>query len=137
MKYPQRRLYENNRLGYLLMLVFIAGNALYAVIALNRMPATNAVGLLVMVTIALFLLGFLTAVKVRAYSRRWSYGALLIALFQTVRAVVALSASSAQMVVPTTVFLLGSAVACLVAGVASTISARERLRTLRSMERPV
>ena len=134
MKHPQRRLYENNRLGYLLMLGFIGGNALYAVIALNRMPATNAVGLLVMATIALFLLGFLTAVKVRTYSLGWSYGALLIGLFQTVRSVVALSASSGQMVVPTTLFLLGSAVACLVAGAVSTISARERLRTLRGME---
>ena len=67
------------------MLLCIVGNGLYAVTALNRMDATSDVGLIVMVTIVLFLLGFLTAVKIRAYSIQWSVGALLIGVFQTAR----------------------------------------------------
>ena len=134
MKHPKRRLYEKNSAPYGLMLLFIVGNGLYAVTALNRMDATSDVGLIVMVTIVLFLLGFLTAVKIRAYSIQWSVGALLIGVFQTARFFVALSDATEEMILPTVLYLLGSGIACVVAGAWSTVGARQRELTIRGIE---
>lgn len=82
MKNPERMLYQNNNKGYLLVIAFIVFNTIYTVFVLNAMDKDRGIGIFVMLTIALLLLGFLTAIKVRTYSLPWSIAALVMGLFQ-------------------------------------------------------
>ncbi len=81
----ERKLYESNRSGFVLMLLHIVLNVIFTIYVLNSMATNFEIGIFIMITIALLLLGFLTAVKVQNYSMTWGYVAIIIGLFQFVR----------------------------------------------------
>jgi len=78
----QRRLYEKNKIGYVLVLFHIVLNVFYSINTIKHMDTSYDVGIFIMITIMLLLVGFLTAVKVQNYSMVWSMVAIIIGLFQ-------------------------------------------------------
>ena len=85
MKNNERLLYQNNNIGYLLIIGFVALNTFYTIFILNNMERDSSVGVFVMLTILLMLMGFLMAIKVKTYSILWSVFALIVGTFQIFR----------------------------------------------------
>ncbi len=81
----ERMLYQNNSIGYLLVIGFVALNTYYTIFILNAMEKNSGVGVFVMLTILLMLLGFLMAIKVKIYSMIWSIISIIVGLFQITR----------------------------------------------------
>ncbi|WP_245587882.1 ABC transporter ATP-binding protein [Acholeplasma granularum] len=85
MKRPARMLYQPNKIGYYLMLIFIIANLVYTIQSLETMATTLFLGTDTMINIAILLAGFLASAKIKVYDKRWSYIAIGFALFQIVR----------------------------------------------------
>src|SRR5690554_5550591 len=85
MKRPARMLYQPNKIGYYLMLIFIIANLVYTIQSLETMATTLFLGTDTMINIAILLAGFLASAKIKVYDKRWSYIAFGFALFQIVR----------------------------------------------------
>lgn len=131
---PERRLYQNNFTGYLLILLYIAICAAHSIFLLNAMEINENLGVIVMLTIVLLLLGFLAAVKVRVYSLGWSYGAIAIGVFQFVRLFFNTGDLSGSPFLIVSILLISSASACITGGVVSAIACKKRDRSLHGGE---
>ncbi len=126
MKRTERLLYQKNKPAQLLVLLFIAGNALYSIFVLNSLPKNIEIGFLVILTIFLLLFGFLVAVKVSTYSAFWSYGAMVLGAFQISRLLFTnhlLEGSTATIM---NIVLVVSGLACIGGGVFSLLRTKQR-----------
>lgn len=85
MSTSEKRLYLENSTSQSLVLLYIGFNTIFTIFYVNQMPVTSDLGRFVMVNIALSLLAFLMAVRQKAYSIRWSYIGIGMALFQLLR----------------------------------------------------
>lgn len=85
MKQYEKRLYQNNVLGYNLVIGFIILNTIYSILTLKNMVLNYKIGIFVMTNIILSLVSFLAAVKVKNYSILWSYSTFGIGIFQAIR----------------------------------------------------
>jgi hypothetical protein len=85
MKQDEKKLYQNNILGYNLVMGFIILNTIYTIFTLKSMELNYNIGIFIMLNIVLSLLSFLDAVKVKSYSIMWSYITFFIGIFQILR----------------------------------------------------
>lgn len=111
-----------------MIIAFIALNTVYTVFVLNAMDKDRGIGIFVMLTIALLLLGFLTAIKVRIYSLPWSIFALAMGFFQFSRlffTTVNLEETHAFLL---NLILILSSVICVAGGLLSVIYTAKRNR---------
>ncbi|MDC7242354.1 MAG: hypothetical protein PQJ50_18515 [Spirochaetales bacterium] len=115
----ERLRFEKNRTPYLLILLFIGLNTLYSILILNAMAAVASLGVFVILTIVLLLLGFLVAVKVHMYSISWSYGAIVLGIFQISRILFTTNNLEGMTAVLMNGVLLSSGVLCAAAGLIS------------------
>lgn len=81
----EKKLYQKNKLGRSFVIFFILFNVAYSIFVLNHMDINYDIGLFIMTTILLLLVGFLTSVKVEAYSLLWSVVAGALGVFQFTR----------------------------------------------------
>lgn len=119
MKTEERLLYQKNKLGNLLILLSIALNVVYSIFILNNMTVDFKLGIFVMITILLLLIGFLTGVKVQAYSKQWSIVAVILGLFQCTRILFTESTLEGNMLLLMTVVLITSGLVCILGGIVS------------------
>lgn len=115
----ERLLYQNNNLGYFLILGFIVLNTFYTVYVLNAMDRDSTIGVFVMLTIVMLLLGFLMAIKVKIYSILWCYIAIGVGAFQTVRVFFTINNVPGFFGMSLNVILVVSGVLCIIGGVIS------------------
>lgn len=85
MKGYEKRLYQNNILGYNLVIGFVALNMIYCLFTLKNMALDYKIGIFIMTNIVLSLVSFLSAAKVKNYSILWSYITFVIGIFQLAR----------------------------------------------------
>ena len=85
MNTAEKRLYLENATSQSLVLLYILGNTIFTIFYVNHMPVTSQLGRFVMVNIALSLLTFLMAVRLKTYAMRWAYLGIVLALFQLLR----------------------------------------------------
>lgn len=85
MKNIEKMVYQENKKGYNLIMIFIILNFSYMLKMLNNMPTTYRLGIFTMINILLLLLAFLLAVKVKTYSIMWSYIGFLVTFFQVLQ----------------------------------------------------
>lgn len=130
----EQKLYQSNKWPYLLLILFIVLNALFSALILNKMPSDKMLGVFIMLTIFLLLMGFLTAVKVKIYSRPFSYIAIVMGIFQGSR--IFFSPSQLTGAAASIVFLvcLLSASACAAGGILSLGSIRKRNQALKEQQ---
>lgn len=81
----EKRLYLQNGTSQSLVLLYIVGNTIFTIFYVNHMPVTEDLGRFVMVNIALSLIAFLMAVRLKTYAVRWAYFGIVMALFQLLR----------------------------------------------------
>ncbi len=127
----ERRLYQKNTIGYLLVLLHIALNVVYTIFSLNNMPVDYWIGIFIIITIAMLLLGFLTAVKVQSYSMVWSFAAVLLGIFQLSRLLFAPDIPSGSLNTFLFTVLIVSAVLCFAGGVISIRESRTRKKLVK------
>ncbi len=126
MKRTERLLYEKNKPAQLLILLSIVLNALYSIFVLNSLDKNAGIGLLVILTIFLLLLGFLVAVKVSTYSEFWSYGAMGMGVFQVIRIFFSNHNLQGSMATIMGIVLVASGVACIAGGLFSLKRTKQR-----------
>jgi hypothetical protein len=80
MKQPRRLLYQPNRLGYSLMLLFIVSAGIYLVFTLKSMTVNQAIAYVSLVNIVAILFAFLVAVKIKFYSRIHQFSPFFLAI---------------------------------------------------------
>lgn len=128
MKNDERRLYQNNNSGYMLVMVFIALNIIYTFFILNAMEKDQRIGIFVMLTIFLLLMGFLMAIKVRIYSLVWSIITITIGIFQLSRMFFTVNNLEGSLEGMMNIVLVISAIFCICGGVVSVINTMKRKR---------
>lgn len=128
MRNDERRLYQNNNTGYMLVMVYIALNTIYTFFILNSMEKDLRIGTFVMLTIILLLMGFLMAIKVRIYSLTWSIITIVIGFFQFTRLFFTVSNLNSFLAVVMNIVLVLSAIFCLSGGFISVINTNKRNR---------
>ena len=126
MKNNERRLYQNNTTGYLLILLFIVLNIVFTIFTLNAMDKDLSVGIFVMMTIVLLLLGFLMVIKVRIYSMAWSVLAVCVGIFQFSRLFFTPGNLEGAMALFMNIILIVSALFCISGGLVSVINTKKR-----------
>lgn len=119
MNNPERMLYKGNNLGYYLLIGFVTLNTFYTVFILNKMDKDARIGVFVMLTIFLLLFGFLMAIKVRKYSLFWSYLAIIIGVFQSMRILFTINNVEGLLSIVLDIVLILSALLCITGGVVS------------------
>ncbi|MDF2698619.1 MAG: hypothetical protein K0Q49_175 [Haloplasmataceae bacterium] len=85
MSRKEKYLYQENRLGYSLVILFILINAVNAIVELNNMSIDKGLGITVFVNIIISLVTFLSAVKIKKYFINWTYFTFLLGLLQFYR----------------------------------------------------
>lgn len=110
MKRASRMKYQVNKASYNLLLLFLIINLVYTITSLEILKANNFIGIDVFINIALSLLGFLAAAKVKIYDRNWSYVAVFFGVFQLVR-----MSWTPQLNLEWTIYLILSSVAAFLA----------------------
>lgn len=132
MRNDEMKLYRYNNVGYNLILLFIALNTIYSITILNSINPDFKLGLFIMVTIVIFLLGFLAAIKVQRYSRNWSIFAVLLGIYQLTRLTYygnELTKVDSRII---SLLIIVSAVACIAGGVISYINTARRLEFIKN-----
>ncbi|WP_461207099.1 hypothetical protein [Clostridium sp. DL1XJH146] len=123
MKSEERKLYQKNKLGYLLIIAFIVLDVIYTIYTLNSMTVNFNIGVFILTTIALLLIGFLTAVKVQTYSISWCYVAIGLGIFQGSRILIE---KNIIMNFQMTIIIIVSSIICIFGGIISLNSANKR-----------
>lgn len=77
--------YPENSSAYSIMLLFIALNAFVSLITLTHMRVSYVIGVYVLVTIVISLLGFLVAVRLRLYQKSGMMMCAALIVVQTIR----------------------------------------------------
>lgn len=126
MRNVERKLYQKNKLGYSFILFFIALNVVYSIFMLNNMETNAQLGIFIFITILFFLLGFLTGIKIQAYSKPWSYVAIIMGLIQFSRMFVGEYILEANQLFILNIVLIASALSCITAGVVGYINTVKR-----------
>lgn len=82
---PEKMLYQVNKSGSNLIVLFILINMFYTILALTYMPLTILVGSFTIVNIVISLAGFLGSTKCKVYNIKWAYAGVVGAILQAVR----------------------------------------------------
>lgn len=82
---PEKMLYQVNKSGSNLIIVFILLNMFYTIQTLTYMPLTILVGSFTIVNIIISLAGFLGSTKCKVYNIKWAYAGVVGAILQAVR----------------------------------------------------
>lgn len=131
MAIDRRNLYEDNKTGFTLVLLHIILNVVYSIFTIKNMETNYEVGIFIMTTIILLLLGFLTAVKVQKYSMPFSFVAIIIGLFQFTRPFFANNTASEGLTTTLNAFLILSGIVCVLGGIVSIRNARIRRQCVK------
>lgn len=134
MKKPERMLYQVNLKGYYLLIAFIALNTFYTVFILNEMDKDSQIGIFVMLTIFLILLGFFLAIKLKTYSVKWSYLTIIIGIFQGTRIVFTANNTEGALSLVLDLVLMLSALLCITGGVISLRKSKIRNKLILQSE---
>jgi hypothetical protein len=81
----EKRLYMENGTSQSLVLLYIVGNTIFTIFYVNHMFVTSDLGRFVLLNIALSLIAFLMAVRLKTYVMRWAYFGIVLAIFQLLR----------------------------------------------------
>lgn len=81
----EKSFYQPNKLSYNLILIGLSLNVYYIIRTLNVMDKTLDIGITILVNIFILLLLFLSSVRVKTYSRNWSFGVIGLGLLQIFR----------------------------------------------------
>lgn len=126
MSKQERKLYQKNTTGYTLILLHVVLNVAYSIFSLNNMDTSLAIGVFIMITIGMLLLGFLTAVKVQNYSMIWSVAAIFIGVFQFSRIFFTTNTAENPLALVLDVLLIASAALFIAGGVVSVKNSKIR-----------
>lgn len=85
MKNIEKMLYQENKLGSSLVVLFIVLNMAYTIFNLKNMPVEFSLGVFVMFNIILSLVGFLASTKMKVYLVKWGYFGILLSIVQVFR----------------------------------------------------
>lgn len=89
MRRPSRMKYQLNKIAFYSLMLAVIANIVYILNSLEFYVVNNAISNFVFIdtafNITILLLGFLTAVKLRMYIKKWVYVAYGIGIFQLVR----------------------------------------------------
>ena len=85
MNNPEKMLYQVNKSGSNLIILFILLNVFYTIVSLKYMPMTILIGSFTIVNIAISLMGFLGSTKCKLYNINWAYAFVVGAIAQAVR----------------------------------------------------
>ena len=85
MNKADKLLYQENKAGSNLVVLFVILNMAYTIYNLRVMPVDMNVGIFVMYNIVVSLLAFLASTKMRTYNKSWGYAGLVIAVVQLFR----------------------------------------------------
>jgi hypothetical protein len=127
MRHKERRLFQKNKIGFLLMLVFIILNTVFSIYTLNSMTQDYYLGTFTMQTIVLLLFGFLTAVKIQTYSSVWwCFAAVVMGLYQGSRVFFTQTLMEGSQLFLFNIILIVSAGFCIAGGILSAKWTKER-----------
>lgn len=132
MQIVERKLYQKNKLGNLFVLLYIGLNIVYSIFNINMMPKAMPLGIFVMSTILLLLIGFLTGTKLANYSKAWSVVAVLLGIFQFVRLTFDVSYLEANMQLIFNIVLIVSGILVIVGGLLTFKFSMQREALLKS-----
>lgn len=85
MNNPEKMLYQVNKSGSNLVVIFILLNMLYTIVSLTYMPMTVFIGTFTIVNIIISLAAFLGSTKFKVYNIKWAYAGLVGAVAQAIR----------------------------------------------------
>ncbi|MDC7221041.1 MAG: hypothetical protein PQJ59_13985 [Spirochaetales bacterium] len=135
MKHKERRIFQKNKIGFLLILAFIILNTVYSIYTLNSMEKDYFLGSFTMQTILLLLFGFLTAVKVQNYTNTaWCLAAVVLGAYQAVRILFVQTGAVGGQLAFLNIVLILSAGFAIAGGVLSFIWTKERQSIEKKME---
>lgn len=83
----EKMLYQENKLGADLVVLFIILNMVFTIFNLRFMPIDMNIGIFTMYNIVLSLAAFLASTKMRVYNSRWAYAFILVAVVQCFRVI--------------------------------------------------
>jgi len=115
----ERMLYQNNNLGYFFVIGYIVLNTIYTFFILNVMEKDSGIGIFVMLSIVLLLLGFLMAIKVRIYSLIWSVITIITGVFQFIRIFFTQNNLDGALAIGVDIILIISGIICVSGGLIS------------------
>lgn len=85
MKNVEKMLYQENKLGSSLVVLFVVLNMAFTIFNLKNMPVEFSLGVFVMFNIVLSLTGFLASTKMKVYLIKWGYFGVVLSIVQVVR----------------------------------------------------
>lgn len=132
MKQDEKKLYQNNILGYNLIMGFIILNTAYAIFTLKSMELNYKIGIFVMTNIILSLFTFLDAVKVKNYSILWSGLTFGIGIFQIIRFIMSENKFADKGNIMLSIVLLLSIVLVFLGAVVSMVRSKKRLNYINN-----
>ncbi|GKX29418.1 hypothetical protein SH1V18_18980 [Vallitalea longa] len=127
MKLDEKKLYQKNKIGYNLVLIFVILDTIYTIFTLKNMAIDYSIGIFIITNILLLMVGFLAAVKLRVYSLKWSYLSILMGVVQGIRFFFIPHELCGQVKMYLSLVLLASAVVVFIAGIVSTIKSNNRI----------
>lgn len=132
MQIVERKLYQKNKLGNLFVLLYIGLNIVYSIFNINMMPKASELGMFVMSTILLLLVGFLTGTKLTSYSKIWSVVAVILGIFQFVRLTFDVSYLEPNMIFMLNIVLIASGISVIIGGLITYRFSTQRAALLKS-----
>lgn len=81
----EKMLYQENKLGADLVIMFILLNMVFTIFNLRDMPIDTNIGIFTMYNILLSLAAFLASTKMRVYNSKWAYTFIAVAVIQCFR----------------------------------------------------
>lgn len=85
MNKADKLLYQENKAGSNLVVLFVLLNVAFTIYNLRVMPVDLDVGIFVMYNILVSLVAFLASTMMLRYNKRWGYAGLVIAVIQFLR----------------------------------------------------
>ena len=114
----EKSLYKANDISYYLIMLAILLNGVFLIQTLNIVDKTFNVGLIILFNIFISLLLFLTAVRVKSYTKPWTYVAVIVGGIQVIRAIFFIPENATtSKAVTLLVLLLVSAIALVVSAI--------------------
>lgn len=84
----EKLLFQENKISFQLVLLFIVFNTIITILVLKYMKVNVRVSIFVLYNIVLSLLSFLLAMKVKSYSLGWGRFAIIVSISQFIRVLI-------------------------------------------------
>jgi len=133
----ERMLYHTNKLSYNLCLIYISLTTFHAILILRKMTTNYTVGILFLTTVTVLMLGFLTAVKVMAYSIKYGYVAIALGVYQIIQMFTIPDVFQGNAKLFLILILIISTVAVIASGIISIVKTKQRIQYIKLIENKV